>query len=600
MILHRRRHPLQVAALAVLLLAGTLVCASRAQAVAPLQPQFAPIPFFFNSRLGAPAMSSPRAGAAAAVTDGKVLIAGGDNGGLPLATIDLFSPNVRSPGSFKELTATLNPAREYGVAAPLPGGKVLIAGGRGPNAIDLTSAQIYDPATGTVSTAPGQMTTARRGAWAAPLKDGRVLIGGGIDANNNILRSAEIFNPTDNTFTAVTQPMADAVYGATATALPDGRVLIVGGSVSTTLPPLTTVEVYDPATGAFTKLPGGMLVPRAFPAAVTLPDGKVLIAGGYSSPTSGTSVVERSAEIFDPEDATSQELPVSGSTELITARAAAAAALLPNGRVLIAGGDNAANVSISTGELFESSPEASVGATSFGNVGAGDTATKAVTITNIGAQNLAVEGFSVGGPDAADFSVATSTCPGTSFGFEQTCQVNVRFTPPAVGSRVAILTLSDNEPVPLTFIIRGSGVAASAGPGSGSSGSSAGRPILSRVSIRPRRVHVGRGARNGMTVRWRDTMAARTTVRIMRTLTGRRTRGRCVAVSSSNRGHRRCLRFVAVASLTHRDRAGGDALHFSGRVHGHRLAPGRYRLTLQAVSGHRRSRTVIRPFTVVR
>ena len=38
-------------------------------------------------------------------------------------------------------------------------------------------------------------------AVAAPLPDGDVLIAGGQSANNVLLRSAELFDPTTNTFT---------------------------------------------------------------------------------------------------------------------------------------------------------------------------------------------------------------------------------------------------------------------------------------------------------------------------------------------------------------------------------------------------------------
>jgi hypothetical protein len=435
------------------------------------------------------------------------------------------------------------------------------------------------------------MTTARRDAWAAPLSDGRVLIGGGIDANNNILRTAEIYDPTTDTFTAVTQLMVDDLYGARATTLADGRVLIAGGATTTTAPPTTAVEVYNPATGTFTKLPGGMLVPRSFAAVVALPDGKVLIAGGTSSPTSGVQHIERSAEIFDPEDSTSQELPLSGSTELTTPRSDPIAALLPNGNVLIAGGDNGGNVPVASAELFQSAPEATAPAPGFGPTAIGTTSPLSVTITDAGAQNLDVEGFSLGGPDAGDFSVGTSTCPGIPFGFERTCTVNVRFTPSATGARVATLTLSDNEPVPLTFIIKGTG-STPAGGGNGTT-----PPILSKVAISPGRFRAGPGARTGSTISWSDTQVATTTLSILTPVRGRRAGSHCVALSRRNRTHRRCTRYVTLDSLIHHDREGRNTLRFNGRVDGRKLKPGRYDLVLEATRLGR-SRKITRPFSI--
>lgn len=577
---------------------GGLVIASSAWAVAPTQPQFVSIKFFFSRFVGASVMDSPRVGAAAAVSGGKVLIAGGSAGPgkTPPTTIDQYVPTVRSQGAFQTLSTHLITARQYDYAAPLPGGKVLFGGGTDQNSLDLASAEIYDPATSTDTPVTAPMVTARRQAWAAPLPDGRVLIGGGIDANNNILRSAEIFDPTTGTFTATPQQMVDPLAGAAATALPDGRVLIVGGSTSTTVPPTTAVEYYNPTTGAFKKVPDALLVPRDGAVAVTLPDGKVLIAAGISSAVAASPlVVERSAEIFDPEDSTSQELPVSGSTELTTARYAAVAALLPNGKVLIAGGSDSSGAALSDGELFESAPEAKVPPPQFGNRALGATSTMSVTITNIGAQSLDVEGFSVGGPNSSDFSVGSSSCPGTPFGFQSTCTVNIHFTPSATGSRVGIVTLSDNEPVPLTFIVKGTGSVKGSGNGSGSTGA----PVLSKASITPNRFHAGRRA-VGTTIAWHDTSAATTTLRIFRVASGRKVGRRCAAVTQGNRRNHACSRFIPRGSLIHADQAGTNAIQFKGRLRGRTLAPGRYRLTIQAANPHGHSRILTLKFTVAR
>lgn len=85
--------------------------------------------------------------------------------------------------------------------------------------------------------------------------------------------------------------------GHTATSLGDGRVLVAGG----TLPPGSPepfparTEIYDPATG--TTAPGPTLLhPRQGHAAALLADGRVLLAGG--SGPSGAAVDE--AELLDP------------------------------------------------------------------------------------------------------------------------------------------------------------------------------------------------------------------------------------------------------------------------------------------------------------
>jgi len=83
----------------------------------------------------------------------------------------------------------------YGaVAAPLPNGEVLIAGGINSSGGVLSSAEVYDPATGTFS-ATGSMTTPRAGAVAAPLPNGEVLIAGGSNNSGSVLSSAEVYEP---------------------------------------------------------------------------------------------------------------------------------------------------------------------------------------------------------------------------------------------------------------------------------------------------------------------------------------------------------------------------------------------------------------------
>ena len=66
--------------------------------------------------------------------------------------------------------------------------------------------------------------------------------------------------------------------------LGNGKVLITGGTNGTAV--LDTTEIYDPAKRAFTAGPA-MSSPRRFHNQVLLPNGQVLIPGGYTD-TSGT------------------------------------------------------------------------------------------------------------------------------------------------------------------------------------------------------------------------------------------------------------------------------------------------------------------------
>jgi len=79
---------------------------------------------------------------------------------------------------------------------------------------------------------------------------------------------------------------------------------------------------------------------RTAPAAAALPDGRVLIAGGDTSASGSvmSADVLSSAEVFDPASDTFSTLPASGTTQLQNPRAYTAATELANGQILIAGG----------------------------------------------------------------------------------------------------------------------------------------------------------------------------------------------------------------------------------------------------------------------
>jgi uncharacterized protein (TIGR03437 family) len=137
------------------------------------------------------------------------------------------------------------------------------------------------------------------------------------------------------TFTA-TGNMTTPRSRHTATLLPDGRVLIAGGAASGPAGRFTTqssAELYDPLTGRFT-LTGNMTTPRWGHTATLLPDSRVLIAGGghdYGNAFEGEALA--SAELYDPRTGT-----FSGTGEMSTPRIGPTATLLNDGKVLFAGG----------------------------------------------------------------------------------------------------------------------------------------------------------------------------------------------------------------------------------------------------------------------
>jgi hypothetical protein len=275
---------------------------------------------------------------AVTLNDGRVLIAGG-NDNRYLKSAEIFDPStglfelnyqtVTSPvtGISTTTVGNMKSARSGAEGVLLLDGRVLIAGGY--NGDYLSSAELYDPETGVFDSARS-MQDARFRPSMTLLRDGRVLLTGGF--NSVFLSSAEIYNPFSTLF-LYTSSMNTARKGHTATLLSDGKVLISGGCANAESNRivcdeyLNSAEIYDPVTGIF-ELTGELNQARAEHTASLLPDGRVLIAGG----TDGNTPL-LTAEIYDPATGT-----FTYSGNMGTSRMAHTAAVMSDGRVLLAGG----------------------------------------------------------------------------------------------------------------------------------------------------------------------------------------------------------------------------------------------------------------------
>ena len=257
------------------------------------------------------------------------------------------SPTQRPPGSL-EATGAMNPALVQPVAVRLSDGRVLITGGRQkqPNGMTMLrsqAAEIYNPDGGTFAPT-GSMADPRAGHTATLLRDGRVLVVGGIDASDGIdnLATAELYDPASGTFTR-TGSLAQGRAHHTATLLRDGRVLVAGGYGGGTLS-LSSAEIYDPTTGRFTAT-GSMTSVRQDATAELLADNRVLIAGGLDQ--YATSALD-SAELYDPATGT-----FSATGSMAKARSRAAIVGLEDGRELLAGGIDTSGKPLNSAEFYD-------------------------------------------------------------------------------------------------------------------------------------------------------------------------------------------------------------------------------------------------------
>jgi hypothetical protein len=267
------------------------------------------------------------------LSNGKVLVVGGIVGaGNATASAELYDPTTRTWSVMGELSRP----RAYHTATLLNDGRVLVAGGASsflPRDCGTDTAELYDPSSGTWAPA-ASMGLARFSHTATLLQDGRVLVAGGCGSFLNKSKSAELFDPATGAWLP-TGPLKGPRDLHTATRLTDGSVLIAKGSDSGDTDwdySAYTAERYDPGSGSWGTVdqPSGYSV--FFHTATLLFDGKVLLAGGYTTKGGGIGSILALSELYDP---------AHGDwtlTTMLAPRQEHTATLMPDGSVLVAGG----------------------------------------------------------------------------------------------------------------------------------------------------------------------------------------------------------------------------------------------------------------------
>jgi N-acetylneuraminic acid mutarotase len=127
--------------------------------------------------------------------------------------------------------------------------------------------------------------------------------------------------------------------------LPDGKVLVAGGRSGNSAF-VNSAELYDPATETWSYT-GSLNTPRAAHTATLLPNGKVLAAGGYNLRDNSPNALN-SAELYDPATGT-----WSSTGSLNGGRVLHTATLLPSGKVLVVDGYCGVNCANSRAELYD-------------------------------------------------------------------------------------------------------------------------------------------------------------------------------------------------------------------------------------------------------
>jgi hypothetical protein len=261
--------------------------------------------------------------------DGRILVAGGfTDVEQASAGAEAYDPTT---ARFRPLPP-LRTLRHSHTATLLPDGKVLLVGGYAEHGRTLAEAELFDPLTNTFSPT-GSLIAPRAGHIAVALRDGTVLIAGGVGPNWQFLASAERYDPVTGRF-APTGTMTVARESHTAVRLADGQVLITGGHQGrqSAITLYASAERYDPVRGTFERV-GDMAVRRHKHDAVVVSDGRVLITGGADE--RDAAGVYLSTEWFDPRTNTFAPGPALARPRY---KHNGSAVLLPDGRVLLAGG----------------------------------------------------------------------------------------------------------------------------------------------------------------------------------------------------------------------------------------------------------------------
>ena len=281
--------------------------------------------------------------------DGRMLVVGGHIAnfvGIPDANI--FNPSTSSWTQVQSMSF----GRWYPTAITLPDGRVLVVGGKD-GCVDCVAAipEIYNPATNTWQQLIGAANSLPEYPHLFVISDGRVLVTGSfeepiatqaldvsqqtwtiidtviVDGHSSVMYAPDKFMKSGTSATSdapfwpaedstyvldmtqaqpswrETSPMAFRRSYHNLTILPDGNVLATGGNVTTDpydqTQPVYPAELWSPSTESWTVM-AAMTVPRFYHAtAVLLPDGRVLVAGGGRF-GGGAAEDKLNAQIYSP------------------------------------------------------------------------------------------------------------------------------------------------------------------------------------------------------------------------------------------------------------------------------------------------------------
>jgi hypothetical protein len=238
------------------------------------------------------------------LADGRVFVAGGQSqeGSTPAGTWEIWDPQE------DRITATgaLLTSRRGHAAVRLLDGRVLLVGGWREDASGATvptrTCELFTPEDGSIVEVGPLHGDSPLWIPAALLEDGSGRVIALDRTPEGMAIGAELFDPATLAWTVLPSRPQPRDWGCLA-ALEDGRVVVFGGDDPEASIPLTSTELFDPATGRWTSA-GPLYAPHSLchDISARLPGGKVLVAGGLIDVVSTEQSMRNTAivETFDP------------------------------------------------------------------------------------------------------------------------------------------------------------------------------------------------------------------------------------------------------------------------------------------------------------
>ncbi|HVD94174.1 MAG TPA: PASTA domain-containing protein, partial [Vicinamibacterales bacterium] len=377
----------------------------------------------------------------AVLADGRLITLGGwdrSGNGLGLSEVDVFEPTVRSWNRARPMTFK----RWYPTATRLPDGRLLALSGARNSLTDLvTTPEIYDPVADSWTSLTGAVRSLPLYPFMFVLPDGRVISVG----NSEVASRTVTLDIATSTWTVIDNRVLD---GASAVTFAPGKFMKSGTAADSgnTGAATTTAFVLDmtAATPAWQPT-GSMAFPRSFHNLTMLPDGKALVTGGGTDRSAfNTANAVLPAEVWSPSTGTWTTM-----ASMVTPRLYhSTALLLPDARVLVAGGGSDAGVA--------DQPTAEIFSPPYLFKGARPTIASAPSTLSYGS------GFTVTTPDAASIASVTLIATGSAtHGFNQN-QAFLTLASKVVPEGLSVTAPANANLAPpgpyMLFIVNGSGV----------------------------------------------------------------------------------------------------------------------------------------------